>query len=207
MNGDWFPWSEGINGNGKGSFVRTWRHVHDIFASVGATNATWVWSPYADPRRRFYPLAKLYPGDDYVDWSCIDGYNWGHNPTNPVPWMSFEKIFTSTYHRIVRRIAPRKPMILAEFASTGNGQRKSRWIRRMFKDLRGPRFRRIRGIVWFDQIDRHVDWLLENSPLAARAFGQGIGRGYRPNVYANLSESPIRPPGPITASTRRSKRR
>ena len=36
MNGNWFPWSEGVNGNQSGEFVAAWRHVHDIFTSVGA---------------------------------------------------------------------------------------------------------------------------------------------------------------------------
>ena len=52
MNGNWFPWSEGVNGNNPGEYVAAWRHVHDIFAAVGATNATWVWCPYADANKR-----------------------------------------------------------------------------------------------------------------------------------------------------------
>ena len=50
MNGDWFPWSEGVNGNPSGEYVAAWRHVHDIFAAVGATNVTWVWCPFVDPK-------------------------------------------------------------------------------------------------------------------------------------------------------------
>ena len=49
MNGDWFAWAEGVNGNKSGEYVAAWRHVHDIFTSVGATNATWVWCPNVDP--------------------------------------------------------------------------------------------------------------------------------------------------------------
>ena len=36
MNGDWYPWSEQVNGNQPGQFVQAWRHVHDIFTQVGA---------------------------------------------------------------------------------------------------------------------------------------------------------------------------
>jgi hypothetical protein len=50
-NGWWYPWGEGktetgaiINGNSTGDFIKAWRHVHDIFVSVGATNVTWLWS-------------------------------------------------------------------------------------------------------------------------------------------------------------------
>ena len=45
MNGTWYPWCERTNGNRPGQYVRAWRHVHDIFSEVGATNVTWVWSP------------------------------------------------------------------------------------------------------------------------------------------------------------------
>ena len=94
MNGDWFPWCEGVHGNAPGEYVAAWRHVHDIFTAVGATNATWVWCPYADTEKRLRAdLRSLYPGDAYVDWTCLDGYNWGQNPVNPRPWRSFTEIF------------------------------------------------------------------------------------------------------------------
>lgn len=193
MNGSWFPWAEGVNGNRRGEYVAAWRRVHDIFASVGATNVTWVWCPYAAPQKRFQGIRHLYPGNAYVDWTCMDGYNWARNSVNPVPWMSFGKIFDKTYRQIVKRIAPRKPMLLAELASNGPPRAKAAWIRNMFRLIR-TRYRRIRGLIWFNQIDRGVEWPLEGSPLVTRAFGQGIKRGYRPNVYAGTTGSPIRPP-------------
>ena len=52
MNGNWFAWSEGVNGNQPGEYVAAWRHVHDIFTQVGATNATWVWCPNVDPGKQ-----------------------------------------------------------------------------------------------------------------------------------------------------------
>ena len=83
MNGNWFAWSEGVNGNQPGEYVAAWRHVHDIFTSVGATNATWVWCPNVDPGKEFDDLALALSGRRYVDWTCLDGYNWGTNPTGP----------------------------------------------------------------------------------------------------------------------------
>ena len=194
MNGNWFPWGEGINGNNPGEYVAAWRHVHDIFTSVGATNATWVWCPYAEVDRHFAELAPLYPGDEYVDWTCMDGFNWGANPTNPHSWKSFRQIFAPTYRKLVKQIAPSKPVILAEMASTGRGHAKAKWIRDMFKELR-TNFRRIRGMIWFDQVDRGVDWPLETSPAAARAFAKGIRKhNFRSNGQAAVVASPIRPP-------------
>ena len=108
MNGDWFPWAENANGNQPGDYVAAWRHVHDIFTSVGATNATWVWCPYVDATPKLGPLARYYPGDDYVDWTCLDGFNWGNNGVNPQPWTSFDKIFGPSYRTIVNKLAPDK---------------------------------------------------------------------------------------------------
>ena len=78
--------SEQANGNRPGEYVAAWRHVHDIFTSVGANDVTWVWCPNVDPDHKMQSLGSLYPGDAYVDWTCLDGYNWGpQSPARPVP--------------------------------------------------------------------------------------------------------------------------
>ncbi|HEY8082888.1 MAG TPA: glycosyl hydrolase [Solirubrobacterales bacterium] len=194
MNGRWFPWSEQVNGNKPGEYVAAWRHVHDIFTSVGATNATWVWCPYAEVTRRFAPLRPLYPGDAYVDWTCMDGFNWGKNGTNPHKWRSFGEIFDSTYRLLAKRVAPSKPILLAEIASTGRPRAKAAWIADMFKQL-ANKYRRVRGLVWFEQVDRGIQWPLENSLVVLRAFAKGIANpAFQANVQAAVT-SPIRPPG------------
>ena len=168
--------------------------MHDIFTAVGATNATWVWCPYADPFHRFGDISALYPGDEYVDWTSMDGFNWAANPTNPHPWKSFDQIFSATYSKIVKHVAPSKPMVLAEVASTGSGHAKAAWIKDMFKML-ATKYRRIRGLIWFDQIDRGIGWPLETSPAATRAFASGIRHwAFKPNGFATASASPVPPP-------------
>ena len=48
-------------------FIAAWRYAHDIFASEGADNVEWVWSPRAASfNKDIGPL--YYPGDAYVDW-------------------------------------------------------------------------------------------------------------------------------------------
>src|SRR4029078_8442886 len=87
MNGNWqFPWSEQINGNKPGEYIKAWRHVHDIFTSLGATNATWVWCPNVTGTSTTARSAR-YPGDSYVDWACLDGYNSAGDAGNQ--WQSF----------------------------------------------------------------------------------------------------------------------
>jgi hypothetical protein len=194
MNGNWFPWSEGVNGNQAGEYVAAWRHVHDIFTAVGATNATWVWCPYGDTQRRLAPMRQFYPGSRYVDWTCLDGFNWGENASNPLPWGSFDDIFHSSYEQIVKKIAPRKPMILAETASNGDGRAKAAWIHGMFKQI-ANRYHQLRGLIWFDQVDRDLQWPIESSAASASAFSREVRkRPYRANRFGDVSASPIPPP-------------
>ena len=194
MNGTWFPWSEGVNGNQAGEYIAAWRHVHDIFTSVGATNATWVWCPYAVPSPASPRPARYYPGNEYVDWTCLDDFNWGQNAVNPQPWHSFAQILDSNYREIVNKVAPSKPMLLAETASNGQGQAKATWIRQMFKAL-ATKFRRIHGLIWFDQVDRGVQWPIETSAAATRAFANGIRQpAYQANNYAALPDPAVPPP-------------
>jgi beta-mannanase len=192
MNGNWFEWSERVNGNGPGQYVAAWRHVHDVFTSVGATNATWVWCPNVNISHELQSFHSLYPGGDYVDWTCMDGFNWGHSVLSP-GWMSFGKIFRSTYRKIAK-LAPSKPMIIGETASSDRGGSKAAWIRDMFRSL-AKGFRKIHGLIWFDVNDRNTHWPIETSRSATRAFRNGIRRRlYAANAYADLSASPIPAP-------------
>jgi glycosyl hydrolase family 26 len=54
-------------------YVKAWRHIREVFAQQGVSNASWVWCPTADGfasgRAQSY-----YPGDDQVDWVCVDAY-------------------------------------------------------------------------------------------------------------------------------------
>ncbi len=196
MNGEWFPWAEGANGNQPGEYVTAWRHVHDIFTSVGANNVSWVWCPNVDPGKEFGEIAAMYPGDGYVDWTSLDGYNWGTNPTKPSRWMTFDQLFSSTYHRIVETIAPSKPMVIGEVGSSEYGGSKAAWIKEMLKEI-PTEYPAIHGLLWFDKIveGENMDWQLDSSAGAISAFAAGIqSPSYVGNSYASLSGGAIPPP-------------
>jgi hypothetical protein len=181
MNGNWFPWSEGVNGNKAGEYVAAWRHVHDIFTQVGATNATWVWCPNVDSANEFHDLASLYPGDEYVDWTSLDGYNWGGSR-----WTSFKDLYGPTYHRITDTIAPSKPMIIGEVGSSENGGSKAAWIADMLKRL-PTEFPKIHGLLWFDKY-MEGDWPIDTSSSATSAFASGISSSsYLTGNFGGLS--------------------
>jgi hypothetical protein len=194
MNGNWFPWGAGVNGNAPGDYVAAWRHVHQIFQQTGATNVTWVWCPYVDPGRTLADIAGLYPGDAYVDWTCLDGYNWGPSARPPQNWQIFSQLFGSSYREITESVAPSKPMLVGETASSERGGSKGEWITQAFAAL-AEEFPRIQGLIWFDKYDNGMDWPLETSSAAVAAFAGGIGEPrYLANDYGELAGGPIPPP-------------
>jgi mannan endo-1,4-beta-mannosidase len=194
MNGNWFPWSEGVNGNQPGEYVTAWRHVHDIFTSVGA-DPSWVWCPNIDPGEEFRDIASMYPGDAYVDWTCLDGYNWGLAPYRPAGWRTFDQLYGSTYQRIVDQIAPSKPMVIGEVGSTEHGGSKAAWIQDMLAKL-PTTYPKVRGLLWFN---RHaegepMDWSIETSSSSIEAFSSGIqDPAYVGNEFESLPSGPIEP--------------
>jgi hypothetical protein len=192
MNGFWFPWSEYVNGNKRGEFVAAWRHVHDIFTSTGATNATWVWCPNVDFTRNLVPLKQLYPGSDYVDWTCLDGFNWGKT-ANSAGWQNFNQVFHSTYKRVLK-IAPDKPMVIGEVASDDRGGSKADWIHSLLR-LIPSKYRHIRGLIWYEEKDQGMHWPIESNAAATKAFAKGISRRvYVPNMFSQLTTAgPIQP--------------
>jgi hypothetical protein len=172
MNGDWFPWAPKFDDAPASTFVKAWRHVHDVFRAAGADNVRWVWCPVTDPEHVEQPLAPLYPGAAYVDWTCLDGYN------RDEPWLTAEQLFGPSYDEITREIAPDKPMLLAEVASTEAGGSKAEWIAGLFDALR-TRFPRVRALTWFDKTQpggtsQHADWPIDSSPASAKAFARAI---------------------------------
>lgn len=173
MNGGWYGWGTTAPArNTPAQFVAAWRHVHRIFTNVGATNVRWVWCPNIDPYKFFTKVSKLYPGNRYVDWTCLDGYNRGN------PWVSFSYLYGSTYRQIMR-FAASKPMIVGEVASVGSGPRKARWIKNMFSALR-TRFPDVQGLLWQDKYGLHpghsYSYPLETSRAASTAFRRGINQ-------------------------------
>jgi hypothetical protein len=193
MNGDWFPWAQATNGNTAAEYVAAWRHVHEIFTSVGATNVTWVWCPNVDPHHDFGSLATLYPGNAYVDWTCLDGYNVGTRKGGN-GWSSFDQIYSATYEQIVDTIAPSKPLMIGEVASSERGGSKAAWITNMLAEL--PKaYPSVRAFVWFDWSDGGYDWPIETSASSTAAFSRGISSPVFPtNTFRELGPGTISPP-------------
>lgn len=196
MNSNWFPWGVLANGNQIGDYVLAWRHVHDIFTAVGATNVSWVWCPNIVNSSTLSYLSALYPGDAYVDWIAMDGYNWAGDRSEP--WLSFSQVFQLTYNALVS-LAPTKPIMIGETATSDDGgpsgypYDKANWIGDALKTQLPVNFPKVKALVWFNWNDNNsaLDWPIQTSDQAMDAFAQGIGSSYyAANNFANLSTLP-----------------
>ena len=160
MNGDWLPWSTGVNGNRPGDYVAAWRHVRARFRRAGAANAVWLWNPIA-AYEGSTPLAELFPGAGQADWLAVDGYNWG--TTRAWGWQTYADVFAPTV-RALRALAPRLPIMIAETGSAPD-RRKAGWVADTFSSARADG---VDALVWFE-FAKETDWRLSESPAAGRA--------------------------------------
>nr|WP_235009304.1 glycosyl hydrolase [Arthrobacter sp. SLBN-83] len=168
MNGNWYPWVEGVNGNQPGEYVAAWRHVHDVVAATGATNVQWVWSPNV-PYWGSTDLTGLFPGAGYVDIVALDGYNWGSSQTWS-SWVSPVDLFAPGISQL-RTLAPGKPVLIAETASSELGGSKASWNTDLVSYLAAQPD--VMGFVWF-HMQKETDWRINSSDSSASAFKSAL---------------------------------
>ncbi|MWJ18575.1 endoglucanase [Clavibacter michiganensis subsp. michiganensis] len=167
MNGNWYPWSDGVNGNASGSYVQAWKHVHDLVVAQGATNVKWVWSPNV-PYPGSTDLASLYPGADQVDVVALDGYNWG--AVAGQRWTAPADLFGPGIAQL-RAVAPGKPLIIGEVASSETGGSKAAWDTDLVAYLQAQPD--VLGFVWFD-FQKEADWRIDSSAASATALREAL---------------------------------
>lgn len=164
MNGTWYPWGRDVNGNTPEEFASVWQRIVGIFWDEGASNAIWVWSPNVNYLDR-YPFRDLYPGDDWVDWVGLDGYNWGD--ASDSGWQSFAEVFGESYETVTDLTD--KPVMITETASSEAGGDKADWIRQGLLDDLPAMMPLIRAVIWFDR-DKEQDWRVNSSKESLDAY-------------------------------------
>lgn len=188
MNGTWFKWGEEAAAN-PANYIAAWQHFREVADAQGATNITWVWCPNVKFTGST-SLAFLYPGDAYVDWTCIDAYNFGTNPIKPGTWTSFSSLVQPTYSELLS-IAPNKPIMLGETASTEIGGSKSEWIADALGTQIPKNFPKIKAVNWFNwnivENGSRWDWQIESSASAQASFANVISSPfYAGNTFGGL---------------------
>src|SRR5581483_2417544 len=104
-----------------------------------------------------------YPGDAYVDWVGIDGYNWGTSQS----WSSWQSL-ADIVGPVYRDYAAKKPIMVAETASAEAGGDKAAWIQAAASSLARD-FPAVRAFLWFE-VSKETDWRVESSTSALAAF-------------------------------------
>lgn len=121
MNGDWTAYGASSSST---DLIAAYRYIVNGFyeKGVGRDQVYWVfapnaWNPETNPDRMF---ENYFPGDDVVDFVGFSSYNYGFCPSTSAvsgKWETYEDLFIPAITRM-EAIAPMKPMIIAETATT-----------------------------------------------------------------------------------------
>ncbi|HEY5833030.1 glycoside hydrolase family 26 protein [Streptomyces sp.] len=177
MNGPWNSW--GPDHAKAADFVAAWRHVHDIFHSLGVTNVIWVWSPHVVDTGTTAKLRPYYPGNAYVDWVGLIGYY------GPIDGNAFSSLFTPTLREV--KAFSDKPVLITE-TGVAEGNRKAEQVRDLFQ---GAAKAGVIGLVWYDQrkswsgSSQLMDWRIDTSVGARAAFRAESARYHFGHSFKN----------------------
>jgi len=170
------------------NFIKAYKRIQSIFAQEGvpAQSVRWVFAPngYSAPGNP--PFESYYPGDSYVDVVAFSSYNFGTYPSNPYPeWMSPNDVFVPYIQRMIK-MAPSKPIFIAQTGTTASGGDKNQWLRDAYSLLAG--YSQIKGVIYYNaNVD--YDWAFYLPP--AVVFN-GYKDGVANPVYRYISPTEAR---------------
>lgn len=179
MNGSWYPWCGTVNGNEPAEFVDAWRRMHGIFAEEGVDNVTWVWSINQEsvPATQENQYSAYYPGDKFVDWTSISGFNWGESREG-TSWREFDEIYTESL-KYLRTVD--KPIVLSEFGCVSSGGDKPAWISESYERIR-TEHPEIAAVVYYDKYEKGLkqiqEWQIDSSAESVEAYGEALSSPY-----------------------------
>jgi beta-mannanase len=164
MNGTWYGW-----GGQPTAYVEAWRHVVTVFREQGASNVKWVWAPNVDHGEM--PFGQYFPGESWVDYVALDGYNFGTTGLGDDRWDSLYLVFASSYAEITTLSS--KPLIISETATGEAGGNKAEWIRTGFLSTIPANFPHVAAVIWFDS-DKEENWQLNSSAASLAAYQEVV---------------------------------
>ncbi|MGH9035375.1 MAG: glycoside hydrolase family 26 protein [Acidimicrobiia bacterium] len=190
MNGDWYPWGAAVGANHPSDFVAMWRRVHGAFDTlgIGPAQLQWIWTVNHEDVGGF-PAEAFFPGDTFLDWVAVDGYNWGASQSWS-SWRSPSEVLGPMVGR-VRQLSAR-PLAFTETASTtatpagASPAAKSQWVTGLFDYAVAAQ---ARMVVWFNQ-DKETEWAVFGGARGDGVFKYGR-TSYR--TYAAYRDAVNRP--------------
>jgi hypothetical protein len=146
-------------------YIAAWKHVRSIFRQEGATNVSWVWCPTAEGFIRG-DAPPFYPGDDQVDWTCVDVY--AGNLFQPIG-----RLMGPFLQWAAQRP---KPIIIGEFgvAKAWGSAGRAAWLRDAERTFKANR--QIKAVAYFESDPEgngpQQQFQLTGDPAAFRAFAR-----------------------------------
>ncbi|MDQ3944658.1 MAG: Ig-like domain-containing protein, partial [Actinomycetota bacterium] len=192
----WF-WEMGGNRNAghagtASDYIAAWNRLRRLFAEEGASNAVWVWCPDASDFNDGTAQA-FYPGDEAVDWTCADGYNFRHPARRSTVPRSFEATFASFYAWAVEHP---KPIMIGEYGTVEDAPGdKAAWVEAAREALKS-RFPAVAAVVYFHSLRERdgftYDWRMDSSEQSLAAFAaMGADPWFNPAVVRTLPDTVI----------------
>jgi hypothetical protein len=162
MNGDWYDWGGAKNGRDTADYIKCWQRIHGIFAAQGADNVSWVWSVNwnSSPEAAWNQYQDYYPGDRYVDWVGVSGYNLHRESPDTL------------FAPVVAGYGAKKPIIISEVGAVDRGGRtKADWIALLAQWV--EQHPAVGAVTWFDT-DTHPGyeerWRIDTDAKALAAY-------------------------------------
>ena len=148
LNGNWTPWSGTKNGNTPAEAVAAWRYIHGFFAQTPNVKFGLAVNAPSVPDTPENQIANYYPGDAYVDYVGVDGFNFDK------PWMTFNELFARPLSILEQY---NKPIMIFSFGSAP-GPEKAAWLNEGLNVVL-PNHPKVVAWVYFNQ-DKERNWLL-----------------------------------------------
>jgi hypothetical protein len=198
MNGDWTRY-----GGDPVAYKAKWITVQQVMATL-APNVAMLWCVNSIPEA---PIARFYPGDDYVDWVGVNFYSVPFYDNDPArPGLADTPVDSLAY--VYQQYATRKPIAVCEFGashvSKADGKDRSDWAARKISELYAslPRlYPRVRLIDIFDmdnlryaQPGRQLNnYSVTDSDTVQEAYSKAIASDYfLERIGATALSTPIR---------------
>jgi Glycosyl hydrolase family 26 len=146
-------------------YVAAWKHVRELFRQERATNVSWVWCPTAEGFIRGDAPA-FYPGDDQVDWTCVDVY--AGAVFQPIGQLMGPFLLWAAQHP--------KPIVIGEFgvAKAWGSARRAAWLADAERTFKANR--QIKAVAYFesdpDGNGPNQQFQLTGDPQAFKAFAR-----------------------------------
>jgi hypothetical protein len=165
MNGDWNTWSGAYASNTPAMVIAAWQHIHDVFAAAPNVKFAWDVNNGSIPDTATNSIAVYYPGDAYVDYVAVDGFNFDD------PWQSWSDVFSSALSQLSTY---KKPIYILSMGSVP-GPQKAQWITDgLGTDIKN--YPQVAGWVWFNQNGADGDWLVDSDSSSLAAFQQVVAK-------------------------------